>query len=109
MIDNHLTPFVMFSREMRELERQASVVTVRKQNRHSVLELPVGSYMERNSVLNYLYHAVCKSTLASMVESRCDVYVTNTEFIPTSQIKIYMIPSLFREMECSVPTLTVSR
>lgn len=97
----------MFSREMRELERQASVVNVRKQNRHSVLELPAGSYMERNSVLTYLYHTVCKSTLASIIESRCDVYVTNTEYIPTSQIKIYMMANLFREMECEVVSVLI--
>lgn len=96
---------------MREMERQAGVVTVRKREIKTVSRLPEGTYMYMDSVLEYVYNRICKSTLGSLIEDRCDIYVTGDgiQFIPTSQIKIYMMVDLFREMECEVVTVMVTK
>lgn len=101
----------MLTRQLRELERQADVVTVRKREIKNVSRLPEGTYMHKDSVLDYLHNRICKSTLASFIEDKCDVYITEDgiQFIPTSQIKMYMMAYLFREMECELVTVMVTK
>jgi hypothetical protein len=101
----------MFSREMRELERQAGVVTVRKREIRNVSKLPKGTYMYKDRVIDYLYNRNAGHALCSTIDDRCDIYVTGDgiQFTPTSQIKIYMMGDLFREMECELVTVMVTK
>lgn len=92
----------MLTKFERELERQASVVTVRE-------KLPVGSWMRRSEVLDYCYYRVCRPTLAHILESIISIETSNLgiEYLPTSEVRNIMTADLFREMECSVSTIVV--
>jgi hypothetical protein len=100
----------MFTKQMREMERQAGVVTVRKREIRNVSKLPEGTYMYKDRVIDYLYNRNAGHTLCSTIDNRCDIYVTDdgTQFIPTSQIKIYMMADLFREMQCELVSVLIT-
>jgi hypothetical protein len=93
----------MLSRHLREMERQAGVVSVKR-------ELPVGSWMVKNEVVDYLYHRICKVTLAHIVESILDAETSSNgiEYLRTSDIRNVMMPNLFREMECEITTIFIA-
>ena len=92
----------MLTRQLREMERQAGVVSVKR-------NLPAGSWMVKSEVVDYLYHRICKVTLAHIVESILDTETSSNgiEYLRTSDIKNVMMTELFREMECEVSTTLI--
>jgi hypothetical protein len=70
--------------------------------------LPNGNWMLRDSVLSYLYHRMCKVTLAHLIEKMITpVCVNGVEYIPTSDISNIATESMFQSIESNVTTFLV--
>jgi hypothetical protein len=92
----------MLTKQLREMERQADVVTVKG-------TLPSGSWMRKRDVLDYLYNQMKQVSLAHIVESILETTTTSngTEYLNTSDIQNVVPVYVFREMECTVTTLMI--
>ena len=70
--------------------------------------LPAGDWMLRNDVLRYLTTSVCKPTISSIIETLCTPHnVGRNTYYSCEQLRSYIYPPLYREMECKVSTLMV--
>lgn len=97
----NLTPNNMLTKQWREMERQADVVTLR-------CELPSGNYMLKTQVIEYV-KTLNRDNLHHIVELFVPIQTSTEgiEYFPTSEIQNVMMPDLFREMECHVSTLSI--
>jgi hypothetical protein len=92
----------MLTKQLRELERQAGVVTIRK-------GLPIGNWMRKSEVLEYLKTQLSHTSLHHIVDVvlSAEISENDIEFIKTSDLQSMMMGVEFREMECVVPTLMI--
>ena len=104
MSDEHLTPKNMLTKHLREMERQADVVTVKG-------TLPAGSWMRKRDVMDYLYNQMKQVSLAHIVESILETTTTSneTEYLHTSDIQNVVPDYVFRDMQCVVVTTLISK
>jgi hypothetical protein len=94
----------MMTRQERELERQADVVTVRR-------GLPAGKWMKASDVYEFLTTQVDVIDLGTRVRSNTPITVdTNgVAYHRVGLIAIIIGVDILREMECEVPTLFISQ
>ena len=91
----------MLTKQLREMERQAGVVT-------PIFELPSGNYMLKTQVMEYV-KTLNRDNLLHIVELFVPIQTSTEgiEYFQTSEIQNVMMPDLFREMECYVTTLLI--
>jgi hypothetical protein len=94
----------MLTKQLREMERQADVVTVKG-------TLPSGSWMRKRDVLDYLYNQMKQVSLAHIVESILETTTTSNgiEYLHTSDIQNIVPNYVFRDMQCVVVTTLISK
>ena len=70
--------------------------------------LPLGDWMLRNDVLDYLSIAVCKPALSDIIETLCTPHIVGGDaYYSCKQLRSYIYSQLYKEMECEVSTLMV--
>jgi hypothetical protein len=72
------------------------------------MKLENGNYMLKDKVLDYCNFAICKPSLALIINiCTCHHDEYGRSWFKTNDIKNVMMPDLFREMECNISTLMI--
>lgn len=71
--------------------------------------LKPGKYHEFTAVMDWLYFTSCRTSLASIFKKAArTIEVEGTVFVSAEEAKTFIVPSLYREMECDITTYMVT-